>query len=284
MPQVDGWFFESTPFDDGVSLGFRVDEVLLETQTDFQNLKILRNSRFGRILVLDNVIQVTESDEFSYHEMFVHVPMNSHPDPKRVCVVGAGDGGILRELIKYDSIERIDQCEIDGGVIEASKDHLPFTASGYEDPRVNVYVEDGAKFIEEHKGEYDLILVDSSDPIGPAEVLFRRAFFEGMKAGLRENGVAITQCETIFYFLPLIKQVIESVRDLYPRIQYMNTLVPTYPSGMIGQLVCSLGPDLSKPVRRLPEEIQSALKYYSPEVHEAAFKLPAFAARELPLD
>jgi spermidine synthase len=283
MPENPGWFFEKTPFDKGTSLGVKIVRKVIEQRSLFQNIEIYDTVDLGRMLVLDAVIQLTEFDEFSYHEMFIHVPMMSHPNPKSVLVVGGGDGGMVRELVKYPNLERIDMCEIDGGVVELSKQYLPFTSSGLSDPRVTVCIEDGAKFIGEHKGEYDLILVDSSDPIGPAEVLYKRAFYEGVKGALKSGGAALCQCETIFLFLPLIKTFVDSLDGLFARLQYMNTLVPTYPSGMIGQLVCSLGPDFSAPIRELPDGIARTLRYYTPEVHKAAFHLPRFAARELNL-
>ncbi|KXK35842.1 MAG: polyamine aminopropyltransferase [Candidatus Omnitrophica bacterium] len=283
MPEFPGWFFEKTPFEKGTSLGVKIRSKVVEEKTPFQFIEVYDTEDLGRMLVLDGVIQLTEFDEFSYHEMFVHVPMMSHPDPKSVLVVGGGDGGMVRELVKYSCLERIDMCEIDGGVVELSKRYLPFTSSGLSDPRVRVFLEDGAVFIGNHPGEYDLILVDSSDPIGPAEVLYKRPFYEGIKSALKPGGAALCQCETIFFYLPLIKSFIQAINDLYPVLQYMNTLVPTYPSGMIGQLVCSLGPDFSQPIREPAPDIQETLRYYTPQVHRAAFHLPCFAARELAL-
>jgi spermidine synthase len=277
----DDWFLEKTPFDAGTKLGVKVKRKLFEKRTAFQFLEVYDTERLGRMLVLDGVIQVTEFDEFGYHEMFAHVPMNVHPDPRSVLVVGGGDGGVVRELIKYDTLEEIHLCEIDGDVIQASREFLPFTSSGLDDPRVKVFVEDGNEFLADRRSVYDLILVDSSDPIGPADVLFKRPFFERLKAALKEGGAAITQCETIYLFLPLVREVIQLVRDLFPRTQYMNILMPTYPSGMIGQLVCSCGPDFSRPVREITKEIQDSLQYYTPAIHRSAFSLPRFAERAL---
>jgi spermidine synthase len=279
--EFPGWFFEKTPFGRGVSLGVKIKAKLAERRSAFQFIEIYETEELGRMLVLDGVIQCTEFDEFAYHEMFVHVPMASHPNPKSVLVVGGGDGGMVRELVKYPELERIDMCEIDGDVVDLCKQYMPTFSCGLSDPRVTVYVEDGAKFIEEHKGEYDLILTDSSDPIGPAEVLFERQFYEGIKGALKPGGAALCQCETIYLFLPLIKQFTNALEGLFARRQYLNIQIPTYPSGMIGLLVCSLGPDFSAPARDLPPPIQDTLKYYTPEIHQAAFHLPRFAAKEL---
>jgi len=281
MFDITGWFFEKTPFDAGRSLGIKVTRKLLEKRSKFQKIEIFETETVGRMLVLDDVIQLTEHDEFVYHEMFAHVPMNAHPDPKTVLVIGGGDGGVLRELKRYSNLERLDICEIDGDVIEASKEFLPFTASGYDDPRVNVHVADGAEFLKASKGAYDLILVDSSDPIGPAEVLFQRPFFESIRGALKPNGAALTQCESIFIHLDIIRKLFDSIDSLYARLQYLNMLVPTYPTGMIGLMICTTGPDFSKPVRTLPDDIQRELRYYDADVHAAAFTLPRFASQRL---
>jgi len=197
-------------------------------------------------------------------------------------VVGGGDGGVLREVIKYKTPERIDICEIDGDVIELSKQYLPFTACGFNDPRVKVYVEDGADFMRRVKNTYDLILVDSSDPIGPAEVLFKSEFFRTAKNALKPKGALLTQCESIFLHLHIIEDVVKSTAEMFKHVQYMNILVPTYPSGMIGLMVCSKGPQYHKPRTVIPQEIQATLKYYTPEAHKAAFVLPRFAAQRIP--
>ena len=281
MPDQETWFREKTPFEGGRSLGIRIRQKLVEKRSAFQKIQIYDTASVGRMLVLDDVIQLTEADEFPYHEMFVHPAMNVHPDPKAILVVGGGDGGVLREVIKYKSAERIDICEIDGDVIDLSKQYLPFTACGYDDPRVKVYVEDGADFMKRMKGTYDLILVDSSDPIGPAEVLFKQEFFETLKTALKPRGAVLTQCESIFLHLHIIEGVVSSTRQLFKHVEYMNVLLPTYPSGMIGLMVCSEGPVYSKPRRAIPGEIQQTLKYYTPEVHKAAFTLPRFAAQRI---
>jgi len=281
MPEQEGWFFERTPFDPGRSLAVKVTRKLAERQSAFQKIEIYQTQSLGRMLVLDGVIQLTESDEFAYHEMFAHVPMAVHAGARTALVIGGGDGGLLRELARYPSLERIDVCEIDADVIELSKLHLPFTACGFDDPRVRVRVGDGARFARDSAGVYDLVLVDSSDPVGPAEVLFRRPFFESLAHAIRPGGAVLTQCESIYLHLDIIEKLIASIRDLFARIQYLNILVPTYPSGMIGLMVCSTGPDFSAPRRPVPEEIQRELRYYTPEVHEAAFRLPRFAAMRI---
>ena len=281
MPDANNWFREKTPFEAGRSLGIKINKKLVEKQSKFQKIEIYDTASVGKMLVLDDVIQLTEADEFPYHEMFVHPAMNVHPDPRSILVVGGGDGGVLRELNKYKNVERIDICEIDGDVIELSKQYLPFTACGYNDPRVKVYVEDGADFMKRMKKTYDLILVDSSDPIGPAEVLFKPEFFKTVKGALKPKGALITQCESIFLHLHIIEEVTAACAQLFRHVEYQNVLLPTYPSGMIGQMVCSTGPSYRKPRVTIPDEIQQTLKYYTPELHKAAFVLPRFAAQRI---
>jgi len=275
------WFREKTPFEGGRSLGIRIKQKLVEKRSKFQKIEIYDTVSVGRMLVLDDVIQLTEADEFPYHEMFVHPAMNVHPDPKSILVVGGGDGGVLREENKYPGAQRIDICEIDGDVIELSRQYLPFTACGYDDPRVKVYVEDGADFMKRMKGAYDLILVDSSDPIGPAEVLFKPEFFETCKLALKPDGAILTQCESIFLHLHIIENVTAACCKLFTHVEYMNVLLPTYPSGMIGQMVCSQGPAYAEPKRQIPAAIQQTLKYYTPALHKAAFTLPRFAEQKI---
>ena len=281
MLQAPGWFFEDTPSDSGRSLAVRVTRKLAEQQSQFQKIEIYDTESVGRMLVLDNIIQLTESDEFAYHEMFVHVPMNAHPAPESALVIGGGDGGILRELNRYAGLQRIDSCEIDDDVIQLSKQYLPFTACGFDDPRVSVHVADGAEFARNSPGAYDLILVDSTDPIGPAEVLFQRPFFETLSNALKPGGVVVTQCMAIYLHLNMIRNLIDAIRPLFARMQYMNVLVPTYPAGVIGLMVCSSGADFSKPIRPLDPAIAQNLKYYTPAIHSGAFALPRFAEQAI---
>lgn len=211
--------------------------------------------------------------------------------PKKALVVGGGDGGVLRELARYPSLEEIHLAEIDGMVIDVSKKHFPQMAVGFADPRVSVHVCDGIKFVEEApEGTYDIIVVDSSDPVGPAEVLFQKPFFEYMHRALKPGGIVCTQAESLWYHMKIIQSLAAMCKEVFVggSVQYAFTTIPTYPSGQIGFMVCSKANPEAKelhdprvPRQPLPGSPEGrgygALKYYNHEVHRAAFVLPTFA-------
>jgi spermidine synthase len=265
------WFTEAHS---GLGLSVQIKEHLYSKKSPFQQIDIYDTAGLGRMLVLDGIIQLTEFDEFCYQEMMAHVPLFAHPDPRRVLVIGGGDGGVLREIAKHDCVEEIDICEIDGDVIEASKKYLKSLACGYDDPRVKVHVMDGNEFIKERQGYYDVIIVDSTDPIGPGEVLFGEKFYQGMRNTLRDGGIITSQSESIFLHPDVIARLLTIIDGLFDVYGYAAMFVPTYPGGNIGASVASLGPEVAKPARFPSVEMQDKLRYYTPDIHEAAFKLP----------
>ena len=180
MSIENGWFYEKNSQWPGQAMGLEIQEMLLEQRTKYQDLKVFQSTTWGKVLVLDGVIQLTEKDEMSYQEMLAHIPMFSHIHPKRVLIVGGGDGGILREVCKHNCVEEIVQCEIDEGVVEASKKFFPTISKSFEDKRLNLIIGDAVNYvIEEAKDEsFDVIIVDSSDPDGPAEKLFSEEFYK----------------------------------------------------------------------------------------------------------
>jgi spermidine synthase len=191
------WFSEKhTPT---VKLSIQVDRQLYSGQSEFQRIDVFDSKEFGRFLTLDGFIMLTEKDEYIYHEMIVHVPMAVHPMAKRILVIGAGDGGVLRELTKYQQIEQIDLVEIDELVVEVSKKYLPQTSCGFSDERVRFFYQDGLKFVRRHENEYDLIIVDSTDPFGPGEGLFTKEFYGNCFKALKEDGMMVNQHESAFY-------------------------------------------------------------------------------------
>lgn len=274
-PIRDGWFFEADDMWPGVSLGLKVERVLHEEHSGFQHILVFESTAYGRVLVLDGVIQLTEADEHAYQEMLAHVPLFAHPDPRRMLVIGGGDGGVLREAGRHRGLERMDLCEIDPRVIEVARQHLPSLATGFDDPRVRVHHADGARFIEERPGHYDVIVVDSSDPVGPAEALFEEPFYAGLRQALRPGGVIATQGESLFLHPDIVSALLDTGRRLFTHAHYCQTMVPTYPGGSIGLLVASDGVDVRRPARAVPEPMAGTLRYYSAEMHEAAFVLPA---------
>lgn len=279
---IDGWFHERGELWPGQAMSLKVKKVLEHVRTSFQDLLVFESENHGNVLVLDGVIQVTERDEFSYQEMIANIPLFAHPNPKKVLVIGGGDGGVLREVARHPGVEEIVECEIDEGVITASKKWLPGLAKGYDDPRVSVKIMDGAKFMAENQDSFDVIITDSSDPIGPASVLFETPFYDAMYKSLREGGIVCTQGECMWLHLDLIKPLMNSISQTYSSVEYAYTTIPTYPSGQIGFIVASKGRTSCKVPERTPSDtVQKELQYYTPEIHQAAFVLPAFCTRAI---
>ena len=193
---MDFWFSEKHTKD--VKLSIRIDKQVYSGKSDLQRIDVFDTPAFGRMLVLDGYLMLTEKDEFIYHEMMVHTPMAVHPHVKDVLVIGAGDGGVVRELARYPEIERIDLAEIDEAVIDVAKRYLPFTACKLDDPRLHIYIQDGVKFVRRKKDAYDLIVVDSTDPFGPGEGLFSREYYGSCYNALRGVGIMVNQHESPF--------------------------------------------------------------------------------------
>ena len=274
-----GWFSEICDMWPGMALSIEIERVLFSKKTHFQQIDLFQTKSHGKMLVLDGIIQLTEVDEFAYHEMMAHVPLFAHPDPKSVLVIGGGDGGVLREVGRHTCIESIDFCEIDDEIIKLSKKFLPQIACGFDDPRININIEDGSQYIKRQKNRYDVIIVDSSDPIGPGEKLFEKHFYQGLKNALRENGIIATQGESFFIHKEYVKNLVKITKQLFPIQAYSHMIVPTYPGGHLGICLASLGPELKKPVRSIPKNFQERLKYYSRKIHRASFVLPYFAQK-----
>lgn len=260
-------------------------EVIFHERTKFQDLLVFESTEWGRVLVLDGVIQVTEHDEISYQEMLTHLPMFSHPNPVEVLIVGGGDGGCLREACKHEGVTRVTMCEIDEGVVNASKKFLPKLSSGFAHPKANLVIGDGVAFAASAaESSYDVIIVDSSDPVGPAEKLFSREFYENAHRILKPGGVLCTQGECLWVHADLICAVMQEYAACFASVEYASLQVPTYPSGQIGGILCRKakdGLDVScrLPQRNIPQDME--LNYYTSEMHTAAFALPAFIKKRL---
>lgn len=270
------WYTEKLEIEKGRAVSYRVTKTIDSLQSPFQKIDIFETQSFGRMFTLDGVTMVTEKDEHSYHEMIAHVPMMSHPNPKSVLVIGGGDGGTVREVLKYPSVERVVLCEIDKAVVDISYQYFPEIANAMKDKKVVHFYDDGAKFAREHQGEFDIILVDSSDPVGPAEVLFKEPFFRDMASALTPNGIIATQAESFWYHKEVIQSLFSFLPKIFSKTGYYYTTMPTYPSGIIGFtfLSNSIDPYSFDFGRR---EAPIGLKYYSLEMHRAAFVLPNFA-------
>ncbi|PYI06840.1 spermine synthase [Aspergillus sclerotiicarbonarius CBS 121057] len=281
----DGWFSEQSGMWPGQAMNLKVNQILHHEKSKYQDVLVFESSDYGTVLVLDNVIQCTERDEFSYQEMITHLAMNSHPNPKKVLVIGGGDGGVLREVVKHETVEEAILCDIDEAVIRVSKKYLPGMSIGFQHPNVKVHVGDGFKFLEERKNEFDVIITDSSDPEGPAESLFQKPYFELLRDALREGGVITTQgSENQWLHLSLITDLKKSCKEVFPVAEYAYTTIPTYPSGQIGFMVCCKDAtrNVKEPVRKWSREEEERLcRYYNEDIHRASFILPNFARKAL---
>lgn len=305
-PVIKGWFSQikvkqhgsatnlqyfNNPMWPGETHSLQVEKILFEGKSEFQDLTVFQSVTYGKVLVLDGVIQLSEKDECAYQEMIAHLPLCSIPSPKKVLVVGGGDGGVLREVSRHVSVEQIDICEIDGMVIDVSKQFFPDLAVGYEDPRVRLHIGDGAAFLRQcQAGTYDAIIVDSSDPVGPAQELFEKPFYELVARALRPGGVVISQAESLWLHMHVIQDIVSACRQTFKgSVHYAWTSVPTYPSGAIGFVICSTeGPavDFRSPVnpiegQKVATKPRGPLKFYNSEMHAAAFALPPFLKKAL---
>jgi len=286
----DGWFREITrawPGSQDFAMTLKVDEVLYYEKSQYQDVLMFKNAFWGNVLVLDGVIQCTEKDEISYQEMLCHLAMYSHPDPKRVLVIGGGDGGVIREVAKHKAPQEILICEIDSCVIESSKKFLRGMGKGYSDPRVTVLMMDAFVYLknlrqDKNSKKFDVIIVDSTDPVGPGESLFKKEFFENLNELLTEDGIITTQAESHWHSLEMISEMSKFLSAIFASREYAYTSVPTYPTGEIGFWVLSKkGRSCRSPLRAPSNDEQDALQYYTPEVHTASFALPAFVKRKI---
>ncbi|NWG34207.1 MAG: polyamine aminopropyltransferase [Chloroflexi bacterium] len=257
----------------------RVKHILADEQTQYQHLQLLETEFFGKTMVLDGIIQLTERDNMGYHEMIVHVPMLAVGQPKRVLIVGGGDGGSLQQVLRYPSVEEAAVCELDRRVVELSREH--FAASfgdPWVDPRAKLLIRDAFGYLEENPGQFDVIISDTTDPIGMAERLFSDEFYKLMVRALAPGGAAATQCEQPFFDTELIKQIYKAAKGLVKNPAYYYANIPTYPGGGIGFMYVSNTPWTEGLKTPYPP---GENKYFNPEVHKAAFALPEFFRKEL---
>merc|ERR1712050_691798 len=222
----------------------KVDEVMWEGRSDFQDILVFKSATYGMVLALDGVIQLTERDEHAYQEMITHIPMHAHPDPQSVLIVGGGDGGVLREVCRHAGVSKIVMCEIDPVVCEiAQKFFSNSTATSFNDPRVSLVHADAAVFLKDKVNEFDVVIVDSSDPVGPAETLFTASFYRSLRNAMKPGAIMCNQGECIWLHLELIGEVLSHCKEVFPSVDYAFTTIPTYPSGQIGFLMCSTTPN-----------------------------------------
>ncbi len=275
---LEVWFTEDQT--ENLRISCRVKEVLFSGQSPFQQVAVLDTVEFGRMLVLDNIIQTNVKDEFVYHEMISHVGLNTLPNPEKVLVIGGGDGGTVREIVKHDRVKQVVLVEIDQMVIDVAKKFLPELSAGFGDPRVQILVEDGIKHVKENKNAYDMIIVDSTDPIGPAVGLFSEEFYRDIYESLREDGLFVAQTESPFFNRELIARITATINEIFPVTRLFQAVVSTYPGGYWTFTMGSKKYDpLAVDIDKLPK---LDTKWYSPEIHRAAFTLQPFVKELLP--
>ncbi|WP_054696652.1 polyamine aminopropyltransferase [Syntrophomonas palmitatica] len=256
------------------ALGYscKISETLRTEQTDFQHLSVVVTEQFGRMLLLDGMVQTTEKDEFVYHEMITRVALNTHPAPRRVLIIGGGDGGTLREVVRHPQVEEGVLVEIDDRVVQAARDFFPDLSCSFDEPKARVLIADGIQYIKDHKDSFDVIIVDSTEPVGPAVELFSAAFYQNCFQALKNDGILVVQSESPFFNADVIKMAYGGIKQHFPITKLYLANVPTYPSGLWSFTIGSKKYD----PETLSCEDEGNARYYTSEVHRAAFKLPAF--------
>lgn len=272
----NGYYHEITP--SGFGIAIKAGNVLFSDQSEFQKVEVFEtDSALGRVLTLDDLMMTTEGDEYHYHEMIAHIPMMNHKCPKSVLVIGGGDGGTVREVLKHDTVERVVLCEIDGMVIEACKKFLPTIACELDNPKVEILVQDAIEYIKDKKNEFDIILIDSTDPMGPGEGLFTEEFYTNVKNSLKEGGIMVAQSESPFVNKEEIKKMYDLLKKVFPICSTYTSNIPTYPGGYWAWAFCSQNVEpLSYIDERRCENITKTCKIYNKDYHKARFALPNY--------
>lgn len=276
------WYTEEHT--DSVRFSIRVKKHLYSDESSFQRIDVFESDEFGLFMTLDGLMMVTEKDEFIYHDMIIHVPMAANPNIKKVLVIGAGDGGSVRELTRYKSIEHIDMVEIDKMVVDVCRKYLPSLTCGLDDKRVHIHYEDGLKFVRSKQNEYDLIIVDSTDPIGPGEGLFTKEFYGNCYHALNENGILVNQHESPYYptYANNMRRAHARIREYFPICRVYQAHIPTYPSG---HWLFGFASKKIDPIENLDEESWNSLglttRYYNTALHKASFALPNYVIEML---
>ena len=265
-----------------VRTGFRLKRRVFKGKSPFQTVEVVATAGHGKLLLIDGMTMVSERDEFVYHEMIAHVPLFLHPRPRRVLVIGGGDGGTVREVLRHSSVERCVLVEIDGLVVESCRKYIPSIAAKLSDTRCAVRIEDGVKFVRETSERFDVVIVDSTEPFGPAKELFGAAFYTDVKRVLTEDGVVVSQAGSPFYEIDTIKNLDLILKNIFPVVDaYLFTNL-TYPGGLWAFTYASKG---LRPVKDFrPARVKAArfsLRWYNADVHAAAFALPNFVRKAL---
>lgn len=282
-------FAEVDPQDEtiGWRQSFDIDELIYEGKSPFQDIVIFNHKKFGRILALDNVIQTTEADEFIYHEMLNQIPMLAHPNPKNVLIIGGGDGGSLREVLRHQTVEKVTMVDLDGLVVQLCQQYLPKLSSGaFNDPRVELFIGDGVEFVKNSREKYDVIICDSTDPVGPGKVLFSQEFYSDCKNILSENGILATHNGLPFTDGLNTTESYQALTPSFTSVRYYVAPIPTYMGGfMCFTFATNDLSNTSRSTEYLQERnktLKGNMRYYTPELHNAAFVLPQYILDYIP--
>lgn len=279
----DVWFTER---DDKIALSLKHDGKLYDVQSDFQRVEVYNTQAYGNMLTLDGMVMTSEKDEYVYHEMITHIPTLTHPNPKRALIIGGGDGGTAREILRHESLEEVVMVEIDDKVIEACKEHLPNIASALDNPRLNLIVDDGIKYVKAAaEGSFDIVIIDSTDPVGPAEGLFSVDFYKEVYRILSADGIMITQSESPRFNNKVFKEIYQVYRSIFgvDKVHCYLAYIPTYPTGMWSFSYSTKGN--SHPLKGFDAERSKHfaeahdLSYYNEAIHTSAFALPNFVKK-----
>jgi len=283
MNEEQSWVCEKW---NNVETLYRVKSILYENHSEFQHTQVVDSHEYGRMLLLDGIVQTTEKDEFIYHEMMVHVPILSHPNPERILIIGGGDGGILREVLKHSSVSSVTMVEIDSEVIDLCQEYLPMINAGaFEDERTNLVINDGAVFIKETKDRFDVIIVDSPDPIGPARVLFSEEFYSNLQDHMTSNGILVRQTGSIHLQSDEQREAYGLLAGVFSYTEPFVFAVPTYVGGFFSAMFSSdsinpLNMDISILEERVARN-RLETRYYNPGIHIGAFHVPRFFKERL---
>ena len=274
------WFEEN--HEGGLKVSYKISETLFEAESPFQKIKVLQSETYGRILVIDDCVMVTERDEFVYHEMMAHIPTMLMDSPKRALIIGGGDGGTMRELLRHSCYEEVILCEIDGLVVEAAKKFLPSLSSGFADSRAKVVIQDGIQYVKDlPQASFDLIVVDSTDPIGPGEGLFTKDFYSDVARALRPKGLMVCQSESLFYDQKIHDRIQGNVGSAFPWTRPYIGYIPSYPEGLWSWTIGSKEPiDPNKLDGTKLNSFAHELSYLNPEMAKAAFAIPQFFVKQ----
>ncbi len=259
-------FTETAPFV-AVEYSYEVEKILYKGKSRFQEIMVFENPHFGRMLILDGIVQLTERDEFFYHEMLAQVAMHAHPEPRTVAVVGGGDGGTVREVLKHGCVEKLYFIEIDPEVIRVSREFFPSVSRSVDDPRVEIRNMDGAEFIKSRSSDIDVIVVDSTDPIGFARTLYAEEFFANVKNALREDGMYVTHSESLLLHPEMVTEVQQTLMKTFPVVDLYTAPIATYPGNWWAFDVGSKKHD----PRRMRRKFEIDCRFYSEEMHAHSF-------------